>query len=148
MYEALWTNGPKECLEFFDHTFDDHFGCALPMYMPRQLILDYILARCTKDNDHFFDQVKFNTSVKSVTFHDEFGKFVVQTMDPNETTTSTDESSVSVTERLFDKCLWAAGNNGTPNIPPSISNALSLGGFQGRVMHSSMCLWKKDTDHW
>ena len=32
MYEALWTNGPKEAMEFFDYTFDDHFGCTLPVY--------------------------------------------------------------------------------------------------------------------
>ena len=29
MYEALWTNGPKECIEFFDYTYDEHFGRAL-----------------------------------------------------------------------------------------------------------------------
>lgn len=32
MYEALWTNGPKECIEFFDYTYDEHFGRALVSY--------------------------------------------------------------------------------------------------------------------
>ena len=26
MYRHLWSNGPKECLEFADYTFDEHFG--------------------------------------------------------------------------------------------------------------------------
>ena len=26
MYRYLWSNGPKECLEFADYTFDEHFG--------------------------------------------------------------------------------------------------------------------------
>lgn len=128
MYEALWTNGPKECIEFFDYTFDEHFGCALPMYMPRALILEYLLARCTRNNPTFFDDVKFNTSVRSVRFDEGLGKFAVQTVD-----LETDE----VTESLFDKCIWAAGTNGRPNIPASISNALTSGGFKGTVMHSS-----------
>jgi len=35
--EALWTNGPKEAIEFFDYyLFDEHFDCPLPVYMPRQ----------------------------------------------------------------------------------------------------------------
>jgi hypothetical protein len=30
MYEALWSNGPKEAIEFADYTYDQHFGHALP----------------------------------------------------------------------------------------------------------------------
>ena len=26
MYRYLWTNGPKECLEFGDYSFEEHFG--------------------------------------------------------------------------------------------------------------------------
>ena len=26
MYRHLWSNGPKECLEFADYTFEEHFG--------------------------------------------------------------------------------------------------------------------------
>ena len=128
MYEALWTNGPKECIEFFDYTFDEHFGRGLPMYMPRQLILDYMLARCTKDNPNFFDNVKFNTSVKSVNYDQEMAKFVVETVDLE---------TQEITTAYFDKCIWAAGNNGKPKIPESISDKLSSGEFKGTVMHSS-----------
>ena len=128
MYEALWTNGPKEAIEFFDYTFDEHFGRGLPMYMPRQLILDYMLARCTKDNPNFFDNVKFNTSVKSVNYDQEMAKFVVETVDLE---------TQEITTAYFDKCIWAAGNNGKPKIPESISDKLSSGEFKGTVMHSS-----------
>jgi len=128
MYEAMWTNGPKESFEFFDYTFDEHFGCAMPMFMPRQLILEYMLARCTKNNPNIFDNVKFNTSVRSVNFSEDLGKFVVQTAD---------QETESVTESMFDKCIWAAGANGRPKIPQTISKVLMAGGFKGRIMHSS-----------
>ena len=26
MYRYLWSNGPKEALEFGDYTFEEHFG--------------------------------------------------------------------------------------------------------------------------
>ena len=26
MYRHLWSNGPKECLEFADYSFEEHFG--------------------------------------------------------------------------------------------------------------------------
>ena len=129
MYEALWMNGPKECIEFFDYTFDEHFGCALPTYLPRKLFLEYMLARCTKDNPNFFDDVKFNTSVESVTYDEGEGKFAIQAL--NRETQSVPETI------LFDKCIWAAGINGKPKIPKSIYELLSSGEFKGRVIHSS-----------
>ena len=39
MYEGLWINGSKEQLEYYDYTFDDHFGCAMPAYIPRAQVL-------------------------------------------------------------------------------------------------------------
>eukprot|EP00986_Skeletonema_menzelii_P012983 scaffold7348_cov144-Skeletonema_menzelii.AAC.5 len=128
MYEALFTNGCKEAIEFFDYSFDEHFSRALPTFLPRSLILDYMLARCTKHDQKLFDNVKFNTSVKSVTFNEEMGKFVVQTID---------HKTQIVTEHLFDKCIWAAGSNGKPSMPQSIVDTLSSGGFKGAVMHSA-----------
>ena len=99
--------------------------------MPRQLILDYILARCTRNNPNFFDDVKFNTSVESVKFNEDLGKFIIHTVHHCENDGSVTESSI------FDKCIWAAGTNGSPIIPQSISDTLATGGFKGRVMHSS-----------
>merc|ERR1739838_1007607 len=30
MYRYLWSNGPKECLEFPDYTFEQHYGKPIP----------------------------------------------------------------------------------------------------------------------
>ncbi len=103
----------------------------MPTFLPRALILDYLLARCTTDNANFFDNVKFNTSVNSVRYDEDKGKFVIQTVDLK---------TQFVTEELFDKCIWAAGENGKPSIPQGISDILSsssgAGGFKGAVVHS------------
>jgi trimethylamine monooxygenase len=32
MYKYLWSNGPKECLEFADYTFSEHFGQPISSY--------------------------------------------------------------------------------------------------------------------
>ena len=42
MYQGLWTNAPKECLEFADYTFDEHFGKPIPSYPPREVLYDYL----------------------------------------------------------------------------------------------------------
>ena len=31
----LWSNGPKECLEFPYYTFEKHFGKPIPSFPPR-----------------------------------------------------------------------------------------------------------------
>ena len=42
MYKHLWSNGPKECLELPDYTFEDHFGKAVPSYPPRTVLRHYL----------------------------------------------------------------------------------------------------------
>ena len=42
MYRHLWSNGPKECLEFADYTFEEHFGFPIPSFPPREVLFDYI----------------------------------------------------------------------------------------------------------
>ena len=110
-------------MEFFDHTYQEHFGCAMPMFLPRECVLSYLLARCTKNNPNFFDNVKFNTGVESVKHDTKLDKFIIKLFDK--------------TESSFDKCIWAAGLNGKPKIPSSIDAVLTSGGFQGKIMHSS-----------
>ena len=34
MYRHLWSNGPKECLEFSDYSFDEHFGRPISSFPP------------------------------------------------------------------------------------------------------------------
>ena len=62
MYRELWTNGPKEAMEFSDYTYDDHFKTQLPVYLPRKLVYEYIMARVTQHGD-IFEDVWFNTYV-------------------------------------------------------------------------------------
>ena len=66
MYRYLWSNGPKECLEFADYSFDEHFGNPIPSFPPREVLYDYIVGRVKKGN--LKDKVRFNTSVSSVVY--------------------------------------------------------------------------------
>jgi trimethylamine monooxygenase len=42
MYKHLWSNGPKETIEYPDYTFDDHFGKSIPSFPPRAVLRDYL----------------------------------------------------------------------------------------------------------
>ena len=42
MYENLWSNGPKESIEYGDYTWEEHFGKNVSSYVPREVIEDYI----------------------------------------------------------------------------------------------------------
>ena len=48
MYRHLWSNGPKEDLEFADYSFEDHFGHQIGSYPPRAVLFDFIEGRVTK----------------------------------------------------------------------------------------------------
>ena len=37
MYRYLWSNGPKEGLEFADYSFEEHFGKQIASYPPRSV---------------------------------------------------------------------------------------------------------------
>ena len=41
-YKDLFSNGPKECIEFADYTFKDHFGKPISSFPPREVLLDYL----------------------------------------------------------------------------------------------------------
>ena len=95
--------------------------------MPRQLVLDYMLGRVTKHCPDFFDTyMKFNTNVESVRYND--GMFEIVTHDLLRGTTMTE---------YYDKCVWAAGECGRPNMPASLVKLFQDGGFNGRLVHSS-----------
>ena len=38
MYRYLWSNGPKEALEFADYTFDEHFKKPIASYPPSRSV--------------------------------------------------------------------------------------------------------------
>src|SRR5690606_9488059 len=75
MYRNLWSNGPKEALEFADYTFDEHFGRPVSSYPPRAALWDYIAGRLERSNVRQF--IRFSTVVRWVEPIAESGKFRV-----------------------------------------------------------------------
>lgn len=124
MYDGLWINGHKDGMEYFDYTFQDHFKTPQPVYLPRQQILEYVMARVTLHED-IFKHVNFNTEVKSITYDEEEEQFIIETEN---------EKGMETTEQ-FDKCIWAAGLNGKPRMIPEILEKLST--FKGQIVHST-----------
>ncbi|MBH0236418.1 NAD(P)-binding domain-containing protein [Methylobrevis albus] len=121
MYRYLWSNGPKECLEFADYGFEEHFGRAIPSYPPRAVLFDYIKGRVEKSGVRSF--VRFETPVKWVSWSDETQLFTV---------TVKDLKSDTVSSETFDYVVVASGHFSTPNVPyfPGLEM------FPGRVLHS------------
>jgi thioredoxin reductase len=129
MYDKLWTNGASHLTEFFDYTYDEHFGRPVSVYMKRQDLLDYILGRVTKNCPDFLEKyVEFQKQVEHVVYDDDSNRFNVSVRDLN--------SSVT-TLRHFDKCIWACGENGRRNFPLKLVSLLRDGGFRGRIIHSA-----------
>ena len=60
MYRYLWSNGPKECLEFADYTFDEHFKRPIASYPPREVLWNYIQGRVKKAGVR--DKIRFRTA--------------------------------------------------------------------------------------
>ena len=79
MYRYLWSNGPKECLEFADYTFEEHFGRPIGSYPPRAVLWDYIKGRVEKSGLRKW--VRFNSPVRMVTYSEESKKFTVTAHD-------------------------------------------------------------------
>jgi trimethylamine monooxygenase len=121
MYRYLWSNGPKECLEFADYSFEEHFGRPIPSYPPRAVLHDYITGRVAKSGVRPY--VKFCTAVKWVSYSQDTGKFTV---------TVKDLKADAVSSSEFDYVIVASGHFSTPNVPffPGLAQ------FPGRVMHS------------
>src|ERR687893_2588469 len=69
MYRYLWSNGPKECLEFADYTFDDHFNGPIPSFPPREVLFDYITGRAEKSAVR--NHIRFSTPVRYVEYSNE-----------------------------------------------------------------------------
>ena len=130
MYEKLWTNGPSHHTEFFDYTYDEHFGRPVTVYMKRQDLLGYILGRVHKNCPYFLDKyMQFQTLVENVIYNDADQKFdvTIKHLDGTETTEV----------RQFDKCIWACGENGKRNVPENLVSMFRDGGFKGRIIHSA-----------
>lgn len=121
MYRYLWSNGPKECLEFADYTFEEHFGKPIPSYPPRAVLWDYIKGRVEKAKVRKW--VRFNSPVRMVTYDKKTKLFSVTVHDR--------KKDVMYTEK-FDNVVVASGHFSTPNVP----YFEGLSGFAGRVLHA------------
>lgn len=108
-------------LEYPDYTFYDHFGCFLPSYLPRTMILDYIVGRAKVNNLRRF--IRFNTAVRHVDFNDEKNEFSVEVEDFNKN---------SVEGLIFDRVIVATGRFHVPNM----IHIDGVDQFPGRVLHS------------
>jgi trimethylamine monooxygenase len=121
MYRYLWSNGPKEGLEFADYSFEEHFGRAIPSYPPREVLYDYIIGRVEKSNIRQW--IRFNSPVRHVSYDEHEGLFHVTVKD--------NLKDVEYTE-TFDHVIVASGHFSTPNAPfyPGFES------FKGRILHA------------
>src|SRR5690554_3041582 len=121
MYKYLWSNGPKECLEFSDYSFDDHFKKPISSYPPRPVLFDYIQGRIKKSEARDF--IRFDTTARWVSFDEDTKKFTVVLDDLKIDKTYSEE---------FHYLVVASGHFSTPNMPyfKGIEN------FPGTVMHA------------
>ena len=121
MYRYLWSNGPKEGLEFADYTFDEHFGKNIASYPPRAVLWDYIKGRVEKAGVRGL--IRFRNPVRRVEYDDSSGKFRV---------VAQDIQNDRETDETFDYVVVASGHFSTPNVPefPGFET------FNGRILHA------------
>lgn len=121
MYRYLWSNGPKECLEFADYSFDQHFEKPIPSYPPREVLKDYIMGRL--DKRAVFNYIRFECPVRWVTFDEETELFTVTVMNHKTGEQETEE---------FDYVIVATGHFSTPNMP----FYEGMDQYPGRILHA------------
>ncbi|HJF13480.1 MAG TPA: NAD(P)/FAD-dependent oxidoreductase [Enteractinococcus helveticum] len=121
MYRNLWSNAPKEALEFAEYTFDEHFGRPISSYPPREVLWDYIDGRLRSSNTK--DKVHFATAARWVQYNETTGTFTVTVEDLKNRTTSSSE---------FDRVIVATGHFSFPNAP----SFEGIETFPGSVEHA------------
>ncbi|RZG46273.1 NAD(P)-binding domain-containing protein [Acinetobacter wuhouensis] len=121
MYRYLWSNGPKEALEFADYTFDEHFKKPIASYPPRAVLWDYIKGRVEKAGVK--DQVRFNTAVQQIDYDQHAEQFTVQVCD---------HAQDQVYSEQFDYVVVASGHFSTPKVP----EYEGFDQFNGRILHA------------
>jgi len=121
MYRYLWSNGPKEGLEFADYSFEEHFGKPIASYPPRAVLFDYIEGRVKKAGVR--DMIRFNSPVHRVEYDDSTSMFSVTVKDNIKDHEYTEQ---------FDHVIVASGHFSTPNVP----EFEGFDTFKGRVLHA------------
>jgi trimethylamine monooxygenase len=118
MYRYLWSNGPKECLEFADYSFDEHFKQPIPSFPPREVLYNYILGRAK--NGNLKKYIKFSTTVTNVNFNG--SQFEL---------TSINKKENKITKEIFDYVVVSTGHFSVPYIP----EYEGMKSFPGRILH-------------
>lgn len=121
MYRNLWSNGPKEALEFADYSFDEHFGRPISSYPPRPVLWDYIAGRLEKSDVR--DLIRFQTVVRWIEFDSEREVF---------TLTSENLPTGESTVEEFDRVIVASGHFSFPNMP----DFAGIETFPGYISHA------------
>lgn len=121
MYRYLWSNGPKECLEFADYSFLEHFGKPIGSYPPRAVLWDYIQGRMMKTGLRKY--IRFLSPVRMVNFDEQKKQFLV---------TAHDLRRNNIYTESFDYVVVATGHFSVPNTPyfEGFEN------FNGRILHA------------
>lgn len=121
MYRYLWSNGPKEGLEFADYSFEEHFGKQIASYPPRAVLFDYIEGRVIKADVRKW--IRFSSVIRWVEYDAEKGDFEVTVHDMEKDT---------VYKERFDNVIVASGHFSSPNVPeyPGFDQ------FNGRIVHA------------
>ncbi|AMB58776.1 NAD(P)-binding domain-containing protein [Microterricola viridarii] len=121
MYRNLWSNGPKEALEFAEYTFDEHFGRPISSYPPRAVLWDYISGRAEQSDVK--KHVRFSTAVRWVQYNAETETFTVTVEDLVARTTESSE---------FDHVIVGSGHFSFPNVP----DFTGIETFPGTLRHA------------
>jgi len=122
MYRYLWSNGPKECLEYPDFTFADCYGKQIPSYPPRPVIEKYMKKRF--EVPEILSRIRFQNVVRMVKYNEDNETFVIDSTDLK---TKTDVKS-----EVFDYLFVCTGHYHNPNMihKPGFEK------FEGRLMHA------------
>jgi len=121
MYRHLWSNGPKECLEFSDYSFDEHFGRPISSFPPREVLFDYIKGRVEKSDVRKY--VRFHTVARHTSYNEATQEF----------TLTVEDLKTNITEtHVFDKLVVATGHFSVPSVP----EFKGIKSFPGEVLHA------------
>lgn len=140
MYADLYTNGPKEAVEWAQFTFDDAFdNVAFPSFPPREVLLNY--QRKFARRFDLYPYARFDTCVDCVTpVMSEDGKQMYQVSvrkvddddGQQQENDSTSSNSNDVEKLLFDKIVVCTGHFTKPYVPDIVGRDL----FKGSVTHA------------
>ncbi|XP_074662396.1 trimethylamine monooxygenase-like [Tubulanus polymorphus] len=122
MYRYLWSNGPRECIEFPDYSFEEHFGKSIPSFPPREVLFDYLQGRFNKMNVRRY--ITLETVVREVKYHPGTDDFTVVVKDL--------AKDVLLPEQRFDYIVNASGHFSVPHVP--VFDGFDK--FPGRILHS------------